>query len=112
MKMDSNGVHVDEMYFHINNGGVSIGVFSGYSGPELRIHAEHFGHETNNMKLYIAQSSLKALGEMLAKASEYNFKEDYCCALVSEEERNAPLELEGGAPVLKKGIKKKCSDDV
>lgn len=74
----------NELYFHIGNGGVTVSV-TNENGPTLNISANHFGHITNSMKLYMTRESLKELGDMLIRASEYNdFDEPYCYAVESE----------------------------
>jgi hypothetical protein len=70
---------VAELYLHINNGGVVFKVlqaeytFGGGAqakAPVLEVGAGYFSQETNRMRLLLRPEALKALGEMLVRASE------------------------------------------
>ncbi len=71
---------IERLYFHINNGGITIGV-NNYSEcdldgnvdreiPEIFIKSNHFGATTNEMKFKVNSEDLKSLGEMLIEVSE------------------------------------------
>lgn len=65
---------VGKVYFHIGNGGVALSVQEEEGGPVLDIRAEHFGIQTNHMKLDITVEGLIQLGGMLQRASEHEFR--------------------------------------
>ena len=69
-----------KVYFHINNGGIIFEVRDSGRGPEIHVSAGHFGHRTNQMKIYTTKDSLKILGKMLSDASDQNLSSPYCHA--------------------------------
>jgi len=63
---------------HINNGGIKFEIEklefntseNHYAYPVLVIGAQHFGHQTNEMKLQMTPSRMKKMGEWFIKQSE------------------------------------------
>lgn len=75
--MSDNKV-VGEVYVHIGNGGLNFAVKDD-EGPTIEIKAYHFGHTTNTTCIFTDKKTLKEIGEMFIKASEYdNYSEEYC----------------------------------
>lgn len=61
-------------YMHINNGGVTLEVVDVVgSGPQLEIRANHFGNQTNGMKLAVTPQLLHNLAVRLEYASKFKY---------------------------------------
>jgi hypothetical protein len=50
------------LYFHINNGGISISLEDRPDGTVLIIESEHFGIQTNQMVLPVTPVTLREMG--------------------------------------------------
>ncbi len=66
---------MNETYFHINNGGLSVAVEDSKYGPTLKLLYGHFGIYSKEESIVVSKAGLKELGEMLIKASEGKFTE-------------------------------------
>jgi hypothetical protein len=63
----------NSLYFHINNGGVSLEVEDTTHGPLLSMSASHFGHPTSKTGVYIKPSMFKDLAAFFTELSERKF---------------------------------------
>lgn len=84
-----NKILVDQFYFHINNGGVSISI-TDEIGPTIEFSAKHFGTTTNQAKWHTNTESLREMGLGFLKAAnlEYTTSPEYdmlSCYKFSEE---------------------------
>jgi len=59
----------NEVYFHINNGGISFKVDNRETGAVLAISAKHFGVQTAQMEIPVVSEDLDALGRFFKRAS-------------------------------------------
>lgn len=68
----------NEIYLHINNGGITIKVnekqLNDTIYPELEIYAGHFYCQTNNMKIPMSPFRLREIGEWLIKEADESEK--------------------------------------
>jgi hypothetical protein len=63
----------NSLYFHINNGGVSLEVEDTTHGPLLSMSASHFGHPTSKTGVYIRPEMFKDLAAFFTELSERKF---------------------------------------
>jgi hypothetical protein len=63
---------MQEVYLHINNGGVIVSAGSHESTGQLmfRVRGTHFGNTTNLMEIFTNSDSMRKIGEMFIAASE------------------------------------------
>ena len=69
-----------KVYYHINNGGVSIAIDPQAKHPTLSISANHMGHVTNRINLLTTREGIEYLREVCDLALEQEFSEEYCCS--------------------------------
>jgi hypothetical protein len=60
----------DQVYFHINNGGITFKVDNREDGALLVVSASHFGIKTNQMEIPIDPGALRALSTFFKRASQ------------------------------------------
>lgn len=69
---DDNFV-VPQVYLHINNGGIYLGIADNGEGPEIITKTNHFDETTHYSKWHTDKETLKLLGEMFIEASKKDF---------------------------------------
>jgi hypothetical protein len=91
---------LSKAYFHINNGGINIKVLNNIYVWEdyeknivhneilnLNINCNHFGIQTNNIKIPMTSNDMKELGKMLIKtANDFKTEKLDSCYLPTIEE--------------------------
>lgn len=78
---------MNELYLRINNGGVTFKAGVDENGKlAVGLSASHFGHTTNEMHICTDAESLRAIGEMMIKASEQDH-EEYVFAAKAQKEQ-------------------------
>ena len=69
----------DNIYFHLNNGGICFEVDEEKYSSTLKVDASHMGHKTNSMELLLSKEHLKVLGEyLIRKSEEVKDEKPYC----------------------------------
>lgn len=68
---------IGEVYFHINNGGLTFQVIDEGFGATIQIEMSHMGHTTNKIKLHTNKDGIKALAKLLKKAKNVEYSKDY-----------------------------------
>lgn len=68
------------LYFHINNGGVTLSVEDKGTGPIVSMRANHFGHQTGRTSVGVRKADLRAVGDMFHRAAGLAFSPDYAVA--------------------------------
>jgi hypothetical protein len=78
---------IESKYLHVSNSGVTFSVVDNGYGPCLEIRASAFGNLQTTLTVITRKQELKALGEMLIRASEFKgYSEEYCNAAKIPEE--------------------------
>jgi hypothetical protein len=77
----------NELYLHINNGGVLFAVEDTEQGPMVRVSASHFGHPTASTGVYVKPDALRALADFFAQQAARTFPPAYCVAAKTPGER-------------------------
>jgi hypothetical protein len=68
---------VAELYLHVGNSGVNFSVRDRGYGPEVAVRTSAFGNLIHEFAVMTDKKSLRALGEMLVKASGADFTQEY-----------------------------------
>ncbi len=69
------------LYFHINNGGVSVTVERRLGAPLLRMEANHFGHPVGAVGVYVRPDHFQRLSEFFAEMAKLEFTSDEYAAV-------------------------------
>jgi hypothetical protein len=70
----------ESVYLHISNSGVSFKIRNDPKwGATIEIDSSSFGNNKITQIIHTDKDSIKALAEMFAKASYWNFEKSYCC---------------------------------
>lgn len=75
---EANPIIIDSICLDIGNGGMFIRVEDRGRGPSLTLQSNQLGNIIADTVIHTDVNSLRMLGEMLIKASEVKFSEDYC----------------------------------
>lgn len=71
-------MNVGDVYCHIANSGVTVGVVDKGFGPTLVINMGAFGNMSQNIAVHVDRAALKKLAELFTKAAEYDdYTEEY-----------------------------------
>lgn len=77
---------MEEVYLHINNGGVTFRAGTDKDNMlGIEVTATHFGNTTQYMHVYTDADSMRKIGEMLIEAAKHPH-EVYCCAAEAQKE--------------------------
>lgn len=68
---------IGEVYFHINNGGITFEVKDEGFGPTIEINATHMGHITNKIKLHTNKHGINMLASLLNEAKMVEYSKEY-----------------------------------
>jgi hypothetical protein len=85
-----------EVFAHLGNGGLHFKI-TDEKGPTIEITAGHFGNQTNHVKLHVTKAVINQLAEMLVRASQMDYSEEYVCAadVINQNTGNQQGELKG-----------------
>lgn len=68
------------LYFHINNGGVTLAVEDNGDGPCIVLKSSHFGHQTGRVSVNIKRAALGRVASMFTDAAAMEYSPDSCVA--------------------------------
>lgn len=68
------------IYFHINNGGVTLAVEDNGDGPCIVLKATHFGHLTGRVSVNVKADVLPKVAKMFEEAASMKYSPDSCVA--------------------------------
>lgn len=75
------------LYFHINNGGVTLAIEDNGDGPVLVLKANHFGHLVGRVSVGIRREDIQEVSDMLHVAAGMTFSPDSCVAASLQSKR-------------------------
>lgn len=82
---------IEEVYCHIENGGVTFSVVDDGEGPTIRIQSAHYGNNKIKHDLHVTTRELALLGSMFSKAAEYgNYSKTFWAAAHAHDEEGFP----------------------